>query len=262
MSSSAVAPSQEKSIGPVAPSKAPGRAWRAMWAFPLYFLLLGLFSIIAAMLPDSATIAMGLTVAIIAAGVTVLLCYSSIFKAARLSGVAKKREGLGEILLLRRPTLKHALLGVNVGVATFIVLVIVNAIAMGLGATPESSDTSTFVLESSGTILIISAYIIVPFLAPLFEELFFRGLIFNNINKGLGNSRKSFWVATIFSAATFSLMHFQGFSTFSDFFVVAWIFALGLAYCFLAKISGSVWVSVIAHCVYNSISIGLGLLGQ
>ena len=80
-------------------------------------------------------------------------------------------------------------------------------------------------------------------MAPLFEEIFFRGFLFRgfSILVGLGDG-------ACVSAAVFGIAHLQ-----LDVFVP--LFALGLALAWVYKRTGSLWTSIAFHALFNGLSV-------
>jgi membrane protease YdiL (CAAX protease family) len=93
-------------------------------------------------------------------------------------------------------------------------------------------------------------------LAPVAEELFFRGLIFRWFR-----SRFSFWPAVLISSAIFAAGHADSIG------VVASSFVLGLLLAAVYDRSRSLWLSIAIHAVNNSLAVvllyaALALLGR
>jgi membrane protease YdiL (CAAX protease family) len=86
--------------------------------------------------------------------------------------------------------------------------------------------------------------------APLSEELLFRGFLLS----ALAQSRLGFAGAALVSTAAWSALHF-GYSPMG----LAEVFAIGLFLCWLLWRTGSLWVTIFCHAVYNG-AIVLALL--
>ena len=80
---------------------------------------------------------------------------------------------------------------------------------------------------------------------PVFEELLFRGLIYNHLNKKTG----TIW-AMLISSALFTLLHWN----MSE---ALWLFSAGVIYAILREKSGSIWPPVIAHIIQNVLTFWL-----
>jgi membrane protease YdiL (CAAX protease family) len=83
-------------------------------------------------------------------------------------------------------------------------------------------------------------------LAPLAEELYFRGLL-----QGWLRSRFDLWVRVLLSAALFALGHFDSVA------VMASTFFLGLVCALVVERGRSLWLSVAIHAVNNSLVVVL-----
>ena len=85
--------------------------------------------------------------------------------------------------------------------------------------------------------------------APLSEELLFRGFLFS----GLAKSKLGFVGAGILSSLLWTLLHF-GYSVFG----LIEVLGIGLYFSWLLVRTGSLWVTMFCHAVYNSV-MALGL---
>ncbi|MFA4964280.1 MAG: CPBP family intramembrane glutamic endopeptidase, partial [Thermoleophilia bacterium] len=137
---------------------------------------------------------------------------------------------------LRRPTVAYfwtiplALAGVYV--LNFLYSLIVSS--------GEQDIIGQFPRSAAGIALFVLVAVV---MAPLFEEVFFRGFLF----RGLANSWGWAWGAVL-SAAVFGLAHPQ-----VDVFVP--LFALGLVLAWVYKRTGSLWTSITLHALFNAISV-------
>jgi membrane protease YdiL (CAAX protease family) len=97
-----------------------------------------------------------------------------------------------------------------------------------------------FPRTAAGIVLFV---ILAVVMAPLFEEVFFRGFLFRGFSSSWG------WVTgACVSAAVFGLAHLQ-----LDVFVP--LFALGLALAWVYKRTGSLWTSIAFHALFNALSV-------
>ena len=111
-----------------------------------------------------------------------------------------------------------------------------------LGSYAESSSA----LFASGIILVIIRTVI---LAPMVEELIFRGLVFKRIESFWG-----FWPAALISAALFGVYHLnlaQG----------IYAFLFGLLFCLIYREFKNLWSCVIMHAAANALSVILEFSG-
>jgi membrane protease YdiL (CAAX protease family) len=107
----------------------------------------------------------------------------------------------------------------------------------------QAQDTGFTNLSSQGEY--IMAFIMLVLIAPVAEELLFRGYLFGKIRK-----YAPLWVAILVTSATFGIVHF------------AWnvgldVFALSIVLCLLRVITGSLWPSIMLHMLKNGIAFFL-----
>jgi membrane protease YdiL (CAAX protease family) len=104
----------------------------------------------------------------------------------------------------------------------------------------QTQDTGFTNLSSQSEY--IMAFIMLVIIAPIAEEILFRGYL-------LGKLRKyaPLWVAIIVTSLVFAVVHF------------AWnvgldVFALSIALCLLRVVTGSLWASILLHMMKNSVA--------
>lgn len=171
--------------------------------------------------------------------------------------IAKSGKNWKQALRIQKFRWKPVLFGAGIGVILFIALQLLanllNAISPG---TIESSETSTLLASASGVELYIIMLLVVPFIVPFVEEVFFRGYVFGFLK----DSKAPLWSAFLVSTLYFALMHAQGFSTFGDIFIILWTAVIALVNAFLVHKYDSIWPAVAAHVLYNLVTAGVSLL--
>ncbi len=106
--------------------------------------------------------------------------------------------------------------------------------------------TSNTVLQMSGEIVSGSPVVMLLMMAvvaPLCEELVFRGIVYGTYRKS-GNLLK----AVILSALLFGLMHM-------NFNQAIYAFAIGIIMVLMVEATGSLWASLIFHVIFNANSV-------
>lgn len=109
-----------------------------------------------------------------------------------------------------------------------------------------SYEEASAALYAAGVILVVIRTVI---LAPMVEELIFRGLIYNRIRGCLG-----FWPAALISAAIFGIYHLnlaQG----------IYAFLFGLLFCLVYKRFENLWACIFMHAAANLLSVILEYTG-
>jgi uncharacterized protein len=97
--------------------------------------------------------------------------------------------------------------------------------------------------------LSLNSYLNVFLLVGITEELMFRGLILQELNK-----RWAFWKANLISAFLFLIVHYAIWIDKGIFFDVwgqVYVFLVGLIFVFVYKKTGSLWSVVILHSFHN-----------
>jgi len=88
----------------------------------------------------------------------------------------------------------------------------------------------------------ILAFIMLVVIAPVAEELLFRGYLFGKLRK-----YAPLWISILITSLLFAIVHF------------AWnvgldVFALSIVLCLLRVVSGSLWPSIMLHMLKNSVA--------
>jgi len=119
----------------------------------------------------------------------------------------------------------------------------------------ESEDKTNLLTEAFLSVstlggLIINLFII-GFLAALGEEFLFRGVVLRLLSDGLKNTH----LAVMLSAILFSAFHMQ-------FFGFLPRTALGILFGYIYVWSGSLWIPVILHFIFNGTTVAVAYLYQ
>lgn len=165
-----------------------------------------------------------------------------------------KSKSFIELFKIRKIKWIKAFYTILIGIALYAGLQVIAIIVSLTGATVESSDTSAILESTVSWERMLLLFVLVPLLIPIIEEFFFRGVIFNFINRGL-NGKKASVIAYIFSASVFGLAHFQGASSLMDLVVVVWSGLVGLLAAFLYVKNDSIIAPILLHVSYNSMNV-------
>jgi membrane protease YdiL (CAAX protease family) len=150
------------------------------------------------------------------------------------------RTGLGRSLLIGLGATIPAWIGATlIGALAAVILT-----AIGLSEQPGPLDTF---LERGDPIVILVAFLLV---APVAEEIFFRGVVYNAWERERGA-----WVAVVGSSALFAAIH-------SSLFAFVPIFALGVALALLYRSTRSLAATIAMHAGFNAISVAIALLAR
>jgi membrane protease YdiL (CAAX protease family) len=157
------------------------------------------------------------------------------------------RRSFASYLALRWPSLRE--IGGAIAAAAAL-LTILGAVARLLGypVSPEFALTSVRTARDSGLLWLLLLGFCVG--APVAEEFLFRGFLF----RGWAASFLGPIGAIVLSAIVFALIHLQ-----YDWFYIACIAAVGLLFGYLRYRSGSTWLTVITHGLYNLLAVLVAL---
>ena len=145
-------------------------------------------------------------------------------------------------------------LGLASGIGGFAVLLVgLGLLFQALGVEPPEQQA----LQDAavGGMDAVLAVVLAVVLAPLVEELVFRGVLYQGLRH-----RSGFWPAALLSSAIFALVHVEVLVS-SPVFLVQ-LFLLGVLFAWLLERTGNLLAPVVAHLVFNGISMGLAVLAS
>src|SRR5262245_43507427 len=243
-----VGPTLDGAQGVAARPKATWSWYEAVGIYILGFLVAGLVTIplINVMTPDTDLTNIVLSVVAALAILAVLLVWLSRYHKGwvRIIGLPAKGEwgrqaGAGAVSGL-------VLFPVITIVVGGIVSLILRAITGNEVQPPEQVGEH---LSAVGTVLtVVYAFVI----APIGEELFFRGVLFRSIR-----DRHGFWAGAVGSAFGFGLIHFVPGNGADAALVMVAMFFTGLGLCYVYERRGTLVASIAAHMTFNVIGIVL-----
>jgi membrane protease YdiL (CAAX protease family) len=163
--------------------------------------------------------------------------------AALVWGLAMVRcGGTFADLGFRRVPLERLWLAGGLVIFAYVAVVAWQLVLMPFGITPEQ-DTKTLV--QSPVVLPLSAFAVLV-VAPLVEEVFFRGFVFGGLVSRLG------WVpAALLSGVLFGAVHGNAPEALP---LIVPFTIIGAAFAWGYYRTGSLWVSIAAHFFFNTIS--------
>jgi hypothetical protein len=161
------------------------------------------------------------------------------------------RRPFGAALAFRRYPLRAL---VRIGLAAIVVYIV--ALLPALKFPPPADHTNLFqeIFKAGGATLIVLLAIAVV-LAPLLEEVLFRGLLFPALRR-----RLRFWPAALLTTAMFTGLHFTQTGTYWP--AIEGIFICGLALAWLRERTGSLWPPIAFHMGFNSTPFLAWVLAQ
>jgi membrane protease YdiL (CAAX protease family) len=145
---------------------------------------------------------------------------------------------------LRFQNFKWDTLGIGCGllIGSYIIIIVHNALLFLLGVDTQGENIMKLFAELDSPVWF---FIVGAIFAPLVEEIFFRGFLFQGFRARYG------WItAMLLSAAIFAVAHL-------DLVVLIPTFILGCLLAYVYHRSNSIWPGIILHFLVNS----FGLLG-
>lgn len=149
-----------------------------------------------------------------------------------------KRKGAVDFLGLRVPHIKRFLPWLGI----FILLVLLIEGLARLSPTFRTDFMDRVIGSTTNLPLLLIG---VGIMAPLFEELLLRGLLFGSIR-----SIKDEHSTVLITAGVFALMHLQ-----YNWAIMLLIIPMGMVLGYARSRSGSIWVPVLLHVLNNSLSV-------
>jgi membrane protease YdiL (CAAX protease family) len=185
-----------------------------------------------------------------AAGLSLLLLTSTQIGLLAVTGglVVLPRTLAGLHLLPPSHLGRSILLGFGLAIPAWIGATLISAIASGLLTAigfKETPGAAELAVQQSDPTVILVAFLVV---APIAEELFFRGVVYNAWEREWGPR-----VALFGSASLFAVIH-------TSLFALAPIFALGIALALLYRSTRSLPASMAMHAGFNAISVVIAFL--
>lgn len=163
----------------------------------------------------------------------------------------RTRENVRDFLMLHRTTLRWGVLAAALALATMATFAALQRLILSRGGAPLASNTVEGLSNAPGGATLVVLLVFTPLVIPLAEELFFRGLVFTSLLRASPPGLLQTWGAPLLASIPFALIHFQGFSSFMDLFILGWTFALGFFLCLLRLRCSSIVPGMIFHCLYN-----------
>ena len=150
------------------------------------------------------------------------------------------RKLLGLTRLLQYRDILFAVLGFVVYLALAVALVtVVSKLIPGFNVNQVQDLPFSKALTGRNAILVFLSLVVV---APIAEEIIFRGYLFGNLRRTLPT-----WAAALITSVVFGAIHLQ-------WNVGLDVFMLSLVSCFLRYKTGSLWASMLLHMAKNGLA--------
>jgi uncharacterized protein len=144
-------------------------------------------------------------------------------------------------------------IGVGVGVGGTLVAYLLNGVLAALLGAEDPVEQQLLQDVLAGGAATFLAVVAAVVMAPIAEEVLFRGLMFQALRRRLG-----LWPAALLSSLAFTLVHVEILT--SQPVALAGLFVLGVVFAWSFHRSGSLVVPILAHAVFNGVSLSLAIL--
>ena len=162
--------------------------------------------------------------------------------------VATPRALAGARFLPEHGLLRSVALGIGIGIPAWLgaqlLSVLVTSVLGGLGIEPDLGLAESALNRAEPWVLVVALVVV----APVAEEIFFRGIAFNAWEREYGTRR-----AIYGTAALFAVIH-------GSVFALAPIFLLGLVLALLYRRTRSLPATIALHATFNAVSVAITLL--
>lgn len=179
--------------------------------------------------------------------VTLTVTQAGLVAAAALL-VYAPRALAGLRLIPRTGLVRSMAIGLGLAVPAWIIAQLIGYLTIRLlepfGLQPEAGVADAALANADPTVLVVALVVV----APIAEELFFRGVVFNAWEREYGSSR-----ALYGSAMLFAVIHGSA-------FVIPSIFVLGLVLGQLFRTTRSLPATILLHAGFNGITVTIALL--
>lgn len=166
--------------------------------------------------------------------------------AAWYFAVVKHGHSFRDLGFVKKGILPSIPKGLKWGILLFLMVMILGIIeAIIYPAEPELQDFAKILLMVDSNSELLLAVIMGVVLAPIGEEVYFRGFLYPALRQRFGAAK-----GIILTALFFSSMHF-------DLYRLIPIAAGGMGLTYLYERTGNIWNNIIAHGVWNAIMIAL-----
>jgi membrane protease YdiL (CAAX protease family) len=133
---------------------------------------------------------------------------------------------------------------------------VVSVVALALTGGRALAEASNLTGGDGSVVSIVVLVVVAVVLAPIAEELMFRGLLLRTFMH-----RMRFWPAALLSTALFGGFHVYEVSTVAGAVTLACsVGVLGLVNCYLVRITGRLTPGIMVHATYNALAVAVVLL--
>jgi membrane protease YdiL (CAAX protease family) len=166
-----------------------------------------------------------------------------------------RRVDLRPVIGAVRPVGRLLLIGTGVGSGMLVAASLVVAALMRVTGSEQPADQFLLDELTRGGVSTVLAFIAAVVLAPVAEELLFRGLLFRALLR-----RRSLHVAALVSASVFALVHVD--VAVSQPLALVGLTLVGMVLAYAYQRTGSLLVPIAGHAAFNGITLVVAFVGD
>ncbi len=250
-----IPPATSPSVPPVPPPRrfdSPSTDWQ-WWLGPLALLVALVLALFASLIVDLPLFALGVHfnaseppggVVIADTAIQELVFVAAAVLLARSGTLSPRRVTSWQFGLRPTPFWRAA----GLLALTLLAFVIFTAIWSGIVHAEKDKEVLERLGTKEGTALLVSSAALTCIVAPICEELLFRGFIFTALRKLRGP-----WLAAALTGLLFGAVH----ATSAPVESLLPLAVLGFLLCLLYRATGSLYPCIAAHAINNSLAFGL-----
>ena len=165
--------------------------------------------------------------------------------------VARREGGLASTVGLDRVRGRDWLPWITGIGLVFAARIAVGVVAAALSHGTAAGQSSNVRLHVATTATVVLLVVLAVVVAPIAEELMFRGVMLRSLMQ-----RMRFWPAALISTAVFAGLHAYEVRTLvGALTLVAGVGVLGLANCYLVRITGRLVPGIMVHATFNALAV-------
>jgi uncharacterized protein len=182
----------------------------------------------------------------------VVITSQAVGLAGALGWLAMRQRLSWRLLGPARPRAGHLLWGTGLGIAGFLGVNLVILSVLQLIGPVEPPEQQLLQEVTAGGITTVLAFVAAVVMAPIMEEVIFRGMLFQALKR-----RAGLWPAAIISGVLFAAVHVEVTQPLFS----SGLLLLGVAFALALHRTGSLLVPIIGHAVFNLIVVVVTILG-
>lgn len=155
-----------------------------------------------------------------------------------------------------RPRVAQAGKGVLVGIAGVGIVILWAQLYTLVFGEPDAPEQALLQDVTASAAVVVLSYVVVVVMAPVIEEVVYRGVLFQAVRRQLG-----LWPGVVVSAFVFTAVHLELYPPGGRFQPVALVglFLLGGWFALQFHRSGTIVVPIVAHATFNAVNLTIAV---